>query len=1038
MENDTKTSTVFKPEEIPTLRNFRGLQDHGKVAHSDATADQCKANVIWESILCSDPRNPSAIRMVLRRVAFTGWSQKPTNVEACTKTCQSLQDHVKMSNCAGSADQCKANVIWESILQADPRNPSATRMVMRRVVCSGLGQHSVLASKLIQQALPSQNAVQNVQTSAKPHQVSSFLSWKRQRADSHDQDLKQSNHKRPKLVVKDSSSSITLKLQQKRNPPTDTGLLEGYRCTSRVSLAVPAPVMASLWFTHPQLMNNGSGPYDNSSCFSARESTVLKGVSFGGVHVVLLLDFIVFLVLLLLFSLIRKRLWDYGRLALMSDSEGFSGTPNHPYGRMSSCMSNMEEPEHELGFCSWLPFIIRMDEEMVKARCGIDAVHYLSFQRHLIILLVLITVTSVAVILPVNLSGNLLGNDPYNFGRTTVGNLQKDDNLLWLHTVFAVVYLILTVFLLRRHTSQMKDMGRGLSRNTLFVCSIPRDASEEGVRTHFTEAYPTCQVSDVHLTYDVAKLIHLDKERKRAEKNLRFYVRFEERGGRRGMVNPNLCGHLCSCCHARNCQEVDAITYYSDQEKSLLEEVERQKALVPEHPLGMAFISLQSEAMATYILKDFNALDCGGVARGRAMGRGCGREPQTSSNSAALKVRHWRVDYAPHPGNVYWENLSVQGFRWWFRCLLLNVSVFVLLTFLTTPSIVISTIDKFNVTKPIYYLNSAVVSQFFPTLLLWTFSALLPTVVYYSTLGECHWSRSSEQLSMMHKLYIFLLFMVLILPSLGLTSLAVFFRWLFDKKFLEDGKLRFECVFLPDQGAFFVNYVIAAALVGSGMGLLRLPGLLLYTIRMALARSAAERKYVKQNQAYEFEYGVMYGWTLCVFTVIMAYSITCPVIVPFGLLYLLLKHIVDKHNLYFAYLPARMDRQVHLGAVNQALAAPIICLIWLYFFSVLRTGFKAYTSIFTLVVLCLTICICISYTCFGHLKYLSPHNYKVKEDEDTVDELADSSLVYLPRVLRTDFEASDDRGRCTSPQSYGTTDSSPANLSPVDDELLNP
>lgn len=53
-------------------------------------------------------------------------------------------------------------------------------------------------------------------------------------------------------------------------------------------------------------------------------------------------------------------------------------------------------------------------------------------------------------------------------------------------------------------------------------------------------------------------------------------------------------------------------------------------------------------------------------------------------------------------------------------------------------------------------------------------------------------------------------------------------------------------MFLPDQGAFFVNYVIAAALVGSGMELLRLPGLLLYSIRMALARSAAERKYVKQ------------------------------------------------------------------------------------------------------------------------------------------------------------------------------------------------
>lgn len=32
--------------------------------------------------------------------------------------------------------------------------------------------------------------------------------------------------------------------------------------------------------------------------------------------------------------------------------------------------------------------------------------------------------------------------------------------LLWLHTVFAVLYLILTVVLLRRHTSQIKGMRR--------------------------------------------------------------------------------------------------------------------------------------------------------------------------------------------------------------------------------------------------------------------------------------------------------------------------------------------------------------------------------------------------------------------------------------------------------------------------------------------------------------------------------------------------------------------------------------------------
>uniref|UniRef100_A0A671TBU8 CSC1-like protein 2 n=1 Tax=Sinocyclocheilus anshuiensis TaxID=1608454 RepID=A0A671TBU8_9TELE len=607
-------------------------------------------------------------------------------------------------------------------------------------------------------------------------------------------------------------------------------------------------------------VDNGTAHVDNSSCFSATQSTVLKGVNFGGVPVVLLMDFSLFVVS----SAVS---WD-------------------PIG-LEVCMVKELRSETDVFAC-----LCVCSETLVQERCGVDAVHYLSFQKHLVILLLLICVLSVNIILPVNLSGDLLGNDPYSFGRTTIVNLKQGDTLLWLHTVFAVLYLMITVALLRRHTSKMK-----------------------GTKREITSFY---------------KL----------------------------------------------------------------------------HPLGMAFVTLQNEYMATYILKDFNALECG-----------CGREPQPSSKSAELRVNKWKVNYAPHPHNIYWENLSVHGWRWWLRFLLLNTALFFLLFFLTTPSIIISTMDKFNVTKPVHYLNSAVISQFFPTLLLWTFSALLPTIVYYSTLGEAHWTRSSENMSMMYKLYTFLIFMVLILPSLGLTSLDVFFRWLFDKQ--SEGKLRFECVFLPDQGAFFVNYVIAAALVGSAMELLRLPGLLLYIVRLALAHSAAERKYVKQNQAYEFQYGAMYGWTLCVFTVIMAYSITCPVIVPFGLLYLLLKHLVDKHNLYFAYLPARLDRQVHLGAVNQALAAPVICLMWLYFFSVIRTGFMTATSLFTLVVLCVTIFICISYTCFGHFKYLSPHNYNV------------SCFVYLPKVLNPD--ASSESDECSIRHSYGTTDTSPPFLGTEED-----
>lgn len=778
-------------------------------------------------------------------------------------------------------------------------------------------------------------------------------------------------------------------------------------------------VMSSIWWPFLGANSSSSPNLSEVGCFNSSQNTVLIGSEFEGVPIVLLLNFSAFLILLSLFSIIRRNFWDYGRLALVADNEGFTESTRRRYGRVST---TVDDPKYELGCCSWLPFILRMDEETITKRCGADAVHYLSFQRHLIVLLVVITISSLGIVLPVNMTGDLLDND---FGKTTIGNLQNGNTLLWLHTVFAVLYLILTVVLLKRHTSQIKARPRETTRNTLLVRSVPRTATEEAIATHFIEAYPSCRVCSVTLSYDVAKLMNLDKERIRAGKNLHYYERVCNSTGDRQQIDPRVCSHMCCCCCP---QKVDAIELYSAKEKNLLEEMRTQVEEVPNHPLGIAFVTLQTVAMAKYVLKDFYAVDCA------ASSHCCrGRRPQPSSYSAALKVDKWTVSFAPRPENVFWEHLSVQGLRWFCRYVLINFLLLFMLTFLTTPTIIINTIDKFNVTMPILALNSPLFSQFLPTLLLWSFSALLPTIVYYSTIGEAHWNRSSEQLSMMRKLYFFLLFMVLILPSLGLTSLAVFFRWLFNKEFLLGGKMRFECVFLPDQGAFFVNYVIAAALVGSGMELLRLPGLLLYAIRMALARSAAERKYVKQNQAYEFEYGAMYGWSLCVFTVIMAYSIICPVITPFGLLYMMLRHLVDKHNLYFAYLPARIERRVHLGAVNQALTAPIISLIWLYFFSVLRTGFWAPTSLFTLVALCITVFICVSYTCFGHFKYLSPHNYEAKEeDEDPADGVDDSTTVYLPRVLNPKSPASASQGSHLH-LSYGTSEGSPV-YSPVESD----
>ncbi|XP_049561668.1 CSC1-like protein 1 isoform X2 [Orcinus orca] len=715
-----------------------------------------------------------------------------------------------------------------------------------------------------------------------------------------------------------------------------------------------------------QRLGIGDQPNDSYCYNSAKNSTVLQGVTFGGIPTVLFIDVSCFLFLVLVFSIIRRNFWDYGRIALVSEANSESR-----FQRLSSSSSGQQDFESELGCCPWLTAVFRLQDDQILEWCGEDAIHYLSFQRHIIFLLVVISFLSLCVILPVNLSGSLLDKDPYSFGRTTIANLQTDNDLLWLHTIFAILYLILTVGFMRHHTRSIKYKEENLVRRTLFITGLSRDAKKETVESHFRDAYPTCEVVEVQLCYNVAKLIYLCRERKKTEKSLTYYTNLQMKTGQQTLINPKPCGQFC-CCEVKGCEWEDAIAYYTRMKDRLTERITEEECRVQDQPLGMAFVTFQEKSMATY------------------------RE---------LCISKWTVSFAAYPEDICWKNLSIQGLRWWFQWLGINFTLFLGLFFLTTPSIILSTMDKFNVTKPIHALNDPIISQFFPTLLLWSFSALLPTVVYYSTVLESHWTKSGENRIMMTKVYIFLIFMVLILPSLGLTSLDFFFRWLFDKTSSE-ASVRLECVFLPDQGAFFVNYVIASAFIGNGMELLRLPGLILYTFRMVMAKTAADRRNIKQNQAFEYEFGAMYAWMLCVFTVIMAYSITCPIIVPFGLIYILLKHMVDRHNLYFAYLPAKLEKRIHFAAVNQALAAPILCLFWLYFFSFLRLGLKAPLTVFTFLVLLLTILVCLAYTCFGCFKHLSPLNYKTEESASDKGSEAGAHVPspftsYVPRILNS-------------------------------------
>ncbi|XP_006864852.1 PREDICTED: transmembrane protein 63C [Chrysochloris asiatica] len=750
-----------------------------------------------------------------------------------------------------------------------------------------------------------------------------------------------------------------------------------------------------------------------SDCFQSR-NTVLQGQPFGGIPTVLLLNIFLWLVIIILYSFLRKAAWDYGRLALLIHNDSLTSLI---YGEQSEKTSpseiSLEMERRDKGFCSWFFNSITMKNEDLISKCGDDARIYIMFQYHLIIFVLVLCIPSLGVVLPINYFGTVLEWNSH-FGRTTIVNVSTESKILWLHSFLAFLYFIINFFFMAHHCLGFVPQKHEKVTRTLMITYVPTDIQDpELISKHFHEAYPGCVVTRVHFCYDVRELIELDDQRRHAMRGRLYYTAKAKKSGK-VMIKVHPCSRLCFCKCWTCFREVDAEQYYSELEEQLTDEFNAELNRVRLKRLDLIFVTFQDARMTQYILEDYKYIQCGA-------------RPNQSSVTTIVKSYRWRITLAPHPKDIIWKHLSIRRFFWWARFIAINTFLFFLFFFLTTPAIIINTIDMYNVTRPIENLQSPIVTQFFPSLLLWIFTVIMPLMVYFSAFLEAHWTRSSQNLIIMYKCYIFLVFMVVILPSMGLMSLDVFLRWLFDIYYLDQASIRFQCVFLPDNGAFFVNYVITAALIGTGMELMRVGSLFLYSTRLFFSRSEPERVQIRKRQALDFQFGREYAWMMNVFSVVMAYSITCPIIVPFGLLYLCMKHMTDRYNMYYSYVPTKLNEQIHMAAVHQAIFAPLLGLLWMLFFSILRLGSTHDITIFSLSTLLLSIIISFLSTLLEKLRRVS--SYEPEEEIQTVFDMEPSStsstptsLMYVATVLQ---EPEMNLTPATSParHTYGTMNS---------------
>ncbi|KAF2360557.1 Calcium permeable stress-gated cation channel 1 N-terminal transmembrane domain [Trinorchestia longiramus] len=739
--------------------------------------------------------------------------------------------------------------------------------------------------------------------------------------------------------------------------------------------------------------------------YVVKNKTHLVYGGYEGIPENLLINFIGWIILLCLFTILRKRAWNYGRLAIVQKYDNrrkeqhlgysqynvwtqlFYGAETDSNQKPSVGSENDSVASYDFnlhidqGTFSWIPAIFKIKDAHILRKSGCDAVHYLSFQRHMIVYVAVVCVICISVVLPINFQGTLEGGEK-EFGHTTISNLSPSSPFMWVHITLAFLFLPLGIAFTRHHSrllhineatdldpnaSNEEEAGNSSVSRTVMITHVPRrSCHKDTLLRHFQEAYPDVEVVDVQFAYGIKDLILYNGQRELAHRARLYCEGYEKDTGERLLMRPYKCGVICGCCDIFGCPKVDAHEYYTQLESCLASRVETEKVKALQRPTGIAFVTLDSRDSALRIMKDHKSVPC------RCMG-----EPAGSSVSDDLKPQNWIVKSAPAPSNIYWKNLSVTTRHWWAKALAINAVLFLVLFFLTTPAVVINSLDFVFLTDKLEQM-SPVLSEFFPTLLLWTMAALMPVLVAYSDQFMSHWTRSAENHAVMRKTFSFLLFMVIILPSLGLTSAKALVEWIADPT-ANNATYRWECIFLPDNGAFFVNYIITSAFIGTSLELIRFPELFMYIIRLALARSEAETASVRRAILYEFQFGVQYAWMMLIFAMTIIYSISCPLITPFGLVYMIFKHFVDKYNIYFAYGPSRISKNIHATAVNFVMVSIVLLQLCLLFFSVVRQGIEKARSIYSLVLLCITLLVVITHLGLHWFKDLSPIDYQASE-----------------------------------------------------------
>lgn len=539
------------------------------------------------------------------------------------------------------------------------------------------------------------------------------------------------------------------------------------------------------------------------------------------------------------------------------------------------------------------------DQDIIYSK-GIDAYEYLLFQRHLILILFVVNIICLPVILPVNWYAGTAQQDKNSFSRTTLKNLyiSKTDSsyYYWFHIFSAIIITIVSVFILESFKNSTISKSRTqMSRRTLLLGKIPKEMRNRKsltklIKDNFPEShveaiqfvYDTWDLENEQMKLDCTIIAHdycLHYKHKYSKEFMVKKTDVNERAVCSGYFRP--CSFCLVCCFYWPYESMEnGIDYYAAKEAEIRKKIASICEEIVPNATEHAFVTFKSHRQAKLFIDD--------LAKHKLDG-----SPEKPNLAAS---------FAPHPDNVEFTDLVIISSTTKARVVLLNLLMIVIFIFVTTPSVLLSLFGRYLSVQPKqnqpFSAISSTILNYISILVQISATAILPNLIVLISKSIPYENSGVKNHSIMWKVFLFLVLMVIIFPSIGMSSIEGLFR----------KSIKTDCLFPVDNGAYYINYVVSSAFISTGFELIKPGDIVVYSFLLLTSRSVADYEGGRQFMSREFSCNLQYTYVSLIFAVVMTYTISCPLICLFGLIYMIIKHSVDHYNLFYTYFTKKNDK----------------------------------------------------------------------------------------------------------------------------------